>query len=171
MNAVANDRDRIRLGRLGPVDRNLNLLSELFELVDGGGTLQVGCDEAGIATFLAQEQCKLRGGRRLARPLQAGEQDDRRRPAREGESRCARAHQRRQLVVDDLHDLLAGRDALQHVLAERALAHLRHEVLDDLEIDVRLEQREPDLPHRTGDRLLVETSSLPEVAERALEPP
>ena len=72
--------------------------------------------------------------------------------------------------MDDLHDLLAGRDALQHVLAERALAHLSYEVLDDLEVDVRLEQREPDLPHRTGDRLLVETTSLTEVAERALKP-
>ena len=34
---------------------------------------------------------------------------------------------------------------------ERALAHARDEVLDDLEVDVRLEQREPDLAHRRVD--------------------
>ena len=53
--------------------------------------------------------------------------------------------------------------------AERALAHLRDELLDDVEVDVRLEQREPDLAHRARDRLLVERAAALEVAERALE--
>ena len=102
--------------------------------------------------------------------LQAREQDDRRRPAGEGELRVAGAHQRGQLLVDDLHHLLAGREALQHLGAERALAHARDEVLDHLEVDVGLEQREPDLAHRARDRLLVQLPALAEVAERALEP-
>ena len=84
--------------------------------------------------------------------------------------RVARAHQRRQLLVDDLHDLLAWRQALGHVLAERPLAHAGDEVLDDLEVDVGLEQREPDLAHRARDRLLVQASLLAQVAEGALEP-
>ena len=52
-----------------------------------------------------------------------------------------------QLVVDDLDDDLAGVDALEHVLADGALLDTRHEVLDDLVVDVRLEQREADLAH------------------------
>ena len=40
--------------------------------------------------------------------------------------------------------------------AERALAHVRDELLDDVEVDVGLEQREADLAHRARDRLLVE---------------
>ena len=99
----------------------------------------------------------------------ADEQDHRRRAPGEDELRAARPHQRRQLVVDDLHDLLTGRDALQDVLAERALAHLRDEVLDHLEVDVGLEQGEPDLAHRAGDRLLVELAATSEIAEGALE--
>ena len=71
--------------------------------------------------------------------------------------------------MDDLHDLLAGVEALQDVLAGRALAHLRDEVLDDLEVDVGLEQREPDLAHRLRDRLLVEPALAAEVAEGVLE--
>ncbi len=71
--------------------------------------------------------------------------------------------------MDDLHDLLARREALQHLLAERALAHAGDEVADDLEVDVGLEEREPDLAHRTRDRLLVERAALAEVAERGAE--
>ena len=40
---------------------------------------------------------------------------------------------------------------------------------DDREVDVGLEQREADLAHRARDRLLVELSLLPKVAESALE--
>src|SRR5207248_2970732 len=71
--------------------------------------------------------------------------------------------------VDDLHDLLAGREALGHVRADRALAHRRDKVLDDLEVDVRLEQGEPDLPHRARDRLVVEAPAAAKVAERGLQ--
>ena len=76
------------------------------------------------------------------------------------EARLALAHQLRQLVVDDLHDLLAGRQALEDLLAERLLAHARDEVADDGEVDVGLEQREPDLAHRARDRLFVELALL-----------
>ena len=75
-----------------------------------------------------------------------------------------------QLVVDDLDDLLAGREALQHLLAERTLAHALDEGADDLEVDVGLEQREADLAHRARDRLLVEAPALAQVAEGAAEP-
>ena len=72
--------------------------------------------------------------------------------------------------MHDLDDLLARREALQHLLADGALPHAPDEVLDDLEIDVGLEQREPDLAHRLRDRLVVELAALTEVAEGALEP-
>ena len=149
------------------VDGHLDLLAELLELVDRGGALQVGGDEARLAALLAQVQRELAGGRRLARALQAGEQDDRELPERE--TGLALAHQLRQLVVDDLHDLLAGRQALEDLLAERPLADGGDEVAHDREVDVRLEQREADLAHRTRDRLLVELALLAQVAEGALQ--
>ena len=71
--------------------------------------------------------------------------------------------------MHDLHDLLPGGEALQDVLAGRALPHLGDEVLDDLEVDVGLEQREPDLAHRLRDRLLVEAALAAQVAEGVLE--
>ena len=53
--------------------------------------------------------------------------------------------------------------------AERALAHRRDELLDDLEVDVGLEQGQADLPRRARDGLLVEARAAAEVAEGVLE--
>ena len=50
-----------------------------------------------------------------------------------------------------------------------ALAHTGDEALDDLEVHVRLEQRESDLAHRLRDRVLVEAALAAKVAERRLE--
>ena len=88
----------------------------------------------------------------------------------ERELRVAAAHEGRQLLVDDPHDLLAGREALRHLGAERAGPHLRHEVLDDLEVDVGLEQREADLAHRARDGVLVELAAAADVVQGGLEP-
>ena len=76
----------------------------------------------------------------------------------------------RELLVDDLDDLLSRVEPLEHVLAERALPHALDEALRDLEVDVRLEQREADLAHRLRDRLLVEALRAPDVAEHRLQP-
>ena len=62
-----------------------------------------------------------------------------------------------------------GRQALRHVLADRALLHAGDEVLHHLEVDVGLEQREADLAHRLRDRFLVEPAASAEVAEGVLE--
>ena len=90
--------------------------------------------------------------------------------ARERELGGVGAEELGELVVDDLHHLLAGREALQHLLAERPLAHALDEGADDLEVDVGVEQREADLAHRARDRLLVELAALAQVAEHAAEP-
>ena len=71
--------------------------------------------------------------------------------------------------MHDLDDLLARREALQHVLTESALLDGRSEVARDLEIDVGLEQRETDLAHGFRDRLFVETAATAEPAECRLE--
>ena len=151
------------------VDRDVDLRAELDQLVDRGRALQVGGDErrasgrpsrAGARACRRRSSCPSPGARRAGSSSAAAART-------RGASR--RTQQLGQLVVDDLHDLLAGRQALPDVLAERALAHVRDELLDDVEVDVGLEQREAHLAHRAGDRLLVEDAAPAEVAERALE--
>ena len=67
--------------------------------------------------------------------------------AAEGELGVAAAHERDELLVDDLHDLLRRREALHDLGAERALLDVRDELAHDLEVDVGLEQRQADLAH------------------------
>ena len=97
------------------------------------------------------------------------EQDDRRRAAGVRELGAALAHDRGQLVVDDLHDLLPRGEALRHLDTGGALPDARDEVLDDLEVDVRLEKGETDLPHRLGQVLFGQRPMAPEVAEGRLQ--
>ena len=58
------------------VDRHADLFAEHLELIDGGGTLQVGGDQQRLAAALAQHQGQLAGGGRFALTLQTAEHDD-----------------------------------------------------------------------------------------------
>src|SRR5205823_7126409 len=126
---------------------------------------EVGSDERRLAAFALQEPRELRGGGRLARALEACEQD---RVAERLLDSLA-AEELRQLLVHDLHDLLPRRQALEDLLAERALAHARGEIADDVEVDVSLEQSEADLAQCARDRLVVEPAALAQVAEGGAE--
>src|SRR4029450_13690256 len=89
--------------------------------------------------LLHEISSELRRRRRLARSLEADE-GDHSRVALEVERPIPGPQQPDELVVDDLHDLLAGVQALEDLRADRLLANTRDEVLDDLEVDVCLGQ-------------------------------
>ena len=116
-----------------------------------------------------RKRASLAGGGRLAGALEAREQDHRRRARRERDADRGAAHQRRELLVDDLDDLLAGIEPADDVGAEAALLDGRREGLDDLEVDVGLEQRETDLAHRAVDVVLGQRPVGAQVRERRLE--
>ena len=101
-----------------------------------------------MPALLAQEIRELRGGRRLSRPLEACEHDDRRRPVGARERRRGAAEHFHDRVVDDLHDLLRSGDRLEDTLAERALAHGRDELAHDLQVHVGLEEGDPHVAER-----------------------
>jgi hypothetical protein len=143
----AGDVDRIALGAL-LVDVGADLPAHLHELVDRGGAIDVARRQRDRRAVLALEPAgELGRGGRLARALQAGEHDDRRRTRREGHPARRAAHQLGELLVDDLDHLLAGVERPQHVGAQAALLDRRGERLDDLEVDVGLEQGQADLAH------------------------
>ena len=124
----------------------------------------------GLRPWLASNESSLPQGVVLPDPCRPAEEDGRRRPCVERGPRVAGPISSISSSWTILHDLLAGPDALQH-LARRAPARPRvsMNVLDDLDVDVGLEQREADLAHGARDRLLVQASLLAEVAERALK--
>jgi hypothetical protein len=94
-----------------------------------------------VLSLLLEQARELRAGRRLSGTLNARHHDDGGTGVREHERPMLPAERRGQLVTDDLHDLLRGREAPHDLLGERSRAHPGEEVIDDLEGDVGLEQR------------------------------
>src|SRR4029077_5745389 len=77
--------------------------------------------------------------------------------------------QDRQFIVENLNDLLAGRDAAQNGFAKRFLFDLSDKFLGNLKIDISLEQREPDLAQRGLDVLLADLPMAAEIFEDLLQ--
>ena len=95
--------------------------------------------------LLLEELRELAGEGRLPGPLETGEHDDGRRVLRELQATLLPAEDRDELLVDDLDDLLCGIQRLADLVTERTLAHLRRELLDDRQRDVRVQQGASDL--------------------------
>ena len=126
---------------------NANLLCHHLQLLDGGGTVDIAGHQQGVLALLLIHLGQLCGVGGLTRALQAAHQYHRGGLGRNIQLGITAAHECGQLLVDDLNDLLPGKKAFQHLCANGALGHLVHEGLDDLEVDVRLQKSQLDLPH------------------------
>ena len=100
-----------------------------------------------LLVAVGQAVADLGAGRGLARALQADQHDGDRRLRGEVDRLGVRAQHGDQLVVHDLDHHLAGRDRLDHVLADGLGLHLVGEVAHHLERHVGLEQRAAHLAH------------------------
>ena len=101
--------------------------------------------------------------------MQAQQQNDARPLVGGSQAAFGIAEERDHLVADDLDDLLRRRQAAEHILPHGPIAHAVDERLDDLEIDVRFEQRQPDLAQRHLDVLRREPRLAPKGLENVLE--
>ena len=147
------------------MDGEAEVLPEDSQLLDGRWPVHVGGDEEGPEALSLEVPAELRDRGRLAGPLEAEDHDDRGRPRRHGEAVRRPADQRHELLVDDLDDLLPGSDALEDLLAHRALAHPLDEGAGDLEVDVALQEGHANLAERLLDVLLGEATGSPEAVE------
>jgi hypothetical protein len=159
---------RIASRRSG-VDRHLDPLGQRGELLHGGGPDQVAGGEHGLPPLAAEATGQLRRRRRLPRALQPHDQDDRGGRRSPLEARLSLAQERGQLVVDDLHDLLARGDGLQDRLAQRPGLHLLQELPGDLVVHVGLQENPSDLPEPVLDHGLVEHPALAKPAQHGVQ--
>ena len=136
-----------RVGGLAE-DGHPGLLPEHPQLFHGGGPLQVGADEERVATLLLPPQGELGGGGGLAGALQAGHEDDRRRPRRVAELECLAAEHPDQLLVHGADDLLARGQALGERLGADPEPDAVAEASGDGQLDVGLQERGADLLER-----------------------
>src|SRR5665213_2287437 len=139
------------------------------QLLDGGGTLEVGTHQERVAALLFEPAGQLGRCRGLARALESGQQDDRRGSAGVPDLEGLPPEDGDQFLVDDLDDLLARAQALGEFEPQAAVAHRRGELADHADLDVGLEEGGADLAEDLVDIGLGQPSSAPESAEDAVE--
>ena len=122
------------------IHRHIELLPERLELVDGGGTIHVRCHEPHRAPLALELPRELRARRGLPRSLQPDHHDDGRRQGRHLEPFAPLAEHHGELVVDDLHQLLGGRDGLELGDADGPTFDALEELASELETDVGFEE-------------------------------
>ncbi len=152
------------------VDRYGELAPDLLQLLDGRRAVRVARHQVGVLAELAHEECQLAGGGGLAVAVEAGKHHDRRRARGEGELVRGAAHEVRQLLVDDLHDLLARTERFGDLGTRRPLAHVGDELLYDAVVDVRLEEGQTDLARNLLYLVLCKVAAAADAVEGLVEP-
>ena len=150
-------------------DGDPGLAAQHPQLLDGGRPLEVGADQQRVAALLLEPAGQLGRCGGLARSLEAGEEDDRRRPAGVADLEGLAAEDGDELLVDDLDDLLARAQALGQLESHAAVAHGRGEGAHDADLDVGLEQGGADLPQDLVDVGLGQAPAAPQAGEDAVE--
>ncbi len=121
------------------MDRNIDLPTQNFELLNGGRPIDIGSDKQGALAVLFEPQRQFGGHRRLTCALQSDKHDGERGIAGKIERRSC-TQQLDEFVVDDLYDLLGGSQAVHDFLAHGAGADAVDELFDYLEIHIGFEQ-------------------------------
>ena len=117
-----------------------------------------------------REQRELDGRGRLARTLEAGEHDHRRGPGRITKAFGIAAQELDQLVVHRLDHRLRGGEPGRDLDAGETRPHPLSELLDDFEVDVGLEQGNPDLAQTCVDVLRAEHTAAGDLLQGGGEP-
>jgi hypothetical protein len=168
LDGLARDLDRVLA--VATIDLHADLVAEGLELVGSGGAMHVARGEQRAVALSLQQIGELCRGGRLAGALQAHEHDHVRGAVlREDELRLGRAQELRQLVEHDAHDVLRGRERVEHLGGHALLLAFRHELLHDAVVHVRLEKGHANLAHGGVDVVLRQAPLAAELAERVLK--
>ena len=149
---------------------DVELPGERAELIDGGGTVHVHGNEIRPHFLLAQEIGELARRCGLTGTLKAHHHDDAGLRAAQVQFGCFAAEQGNEFVMHSFDELLRGGQAFFDFLAEHALTHTLHELLDDLEVDVGFQQGKTHLAQAIADIFLGELRPAAQGAERAGQP-
>ena len=150
-------------------DLHAHLTADDLQLLDGRGAVDVAGDEQGLFAALFDEVAEFGGHGGLARALQTAEHVDGRWLGGVGQFGVGAAHQLGQFVIDDLDNLLAGREAAQYLLPHGALGDLFDKILDNGKVDVSFQKRHAHFAHRGFDVRLAELALAGQLFERILQ--
>ena len=156
-------------GEFAFVDPDVDQFGDDFELLAGGGAVDVDGDEQGAVAALFEPGGEFAGGRRLPGALQAGHEDDGGGLGGEFEPGGVMAEDIHELVADDFDDLFGGREGGGDFGAEGFGADVVDDVAGDVEVDVGFEERGADGAEGGVDVVVGEGALAAEVLEGALE--
>ena len=129
-------------------DGDVQLLAHHFQLLDGGGAVDVaGHQQGALAVLLFHKARQLGHVGGLAGALKAHHHHNGGGLGGDGQLGAGAAHELGELLVDDFDNHLGRGEGLQHVGPHRLLRHLGDELLDHLVADVGLQQSQADFPH------------------------
>jgi DNA-binding response OmpR family regulator len=147
------------------------LVTQDPKLLDGCGTVNICCNQEWAVPSFFIDTCQLARSCCLSRSLQTGQHDHGGGCGWETDLAVRGPHQIRELLLDNLDELLTRLDSLQHFLSGRLLLDAGKEVLYDLKRDVRLEQRHADLSQSLVDvgfgDLLLQADLVADIGEAA----
>jgi hypothetical protein len=158
-----------RIARVGE-HRHVDLAAERAQLLDSGGTLQVGADEQRLAALALEPAGQLGRVGGLAGTLETRHQHHGGRLGRVGDRERLAAERPRQLVVDRLDDLLGGIEGRRTRRADGGLADAVADRAHHGDVDVGFEERRTDLLHHLVDVGLGETTLAADLLDDAFEP-
>ena len=165
--------DKVRVGGFALlvafVEADFDGFGDDFELLAGGGAVDVDRDEHGAMAAFFEPGGEFAGGGGFAGALEAGHEDDGGRLGGEFEAGRVFAEEGDELVADDLDDLLGGREGGEDLCADGFLADVLDEVADDVEIDVGFEEGYADFAQGVGDVFFSERALAAEGLEGTLE--
>ena len=146
---------------------HVDLRTDHLQLLDGGGTVNVARGQQRLFALLLQIVGQLSGHGGLTGALQAAQHINRRHGRRPRQPGMLGTHQGRHFLADDLHHLLGGGQAVQHLLAHAAFRDLLAEILDHQVVDVGFQKRHAHVAHALLDGLLRQLAPAGQLGERA----
>ena len=151
------------------VHGHLELRAERLQLIDRGRTIHVRGDETGRFSLGFQLARQLGGSRRFSGALQADHHDDGGRHGAELQRLTTLAEHRGQLVVDDLDELLSGRNRAQLRDTDGLLLDPLEKFTGELKVDIGLEEDTTDFAESFLYVRFVEDATSAKTRERGLE--
>ncbi|MCY1219796.1 hypothetical protein D9M72_317860 [compost metagenome] len=155
------------LAGIGGEEGDADVIGQGFQLFDGRRAVDVrGNHQHRLLLALLEEARQLAHGGGLARALQAGHQDHRRRRGVQRQVLVGGAHQLHQFGLDDLHEGLARGQALGNLGTDRPILDFGDEVLHHRQGDVGLEQGHAHLAQGVLDVVLGQFGLAGDMAQR-----
>jgi hypothetical protein len=164
---LAGNLKHMGLAFFGAENRNIDLPAENGELVDSGGPMEVASNEEGRAALRFSKAGQLGRGGGFSRAIEA--HDENARGLVEIELRGVASEECAEFLVEDFYDLLAGGYAAENSFAKGLFLDLGYEILRNLEVDIGIEQGEPNLSECVGDIRFADLALAAEVFENILK--